>query len=250
MKAFIINLKNDIKRYERTKHELKKVGIKAKRFNAINGSNYKHDIQLQKNVTPFCKKFCNYKMIGCGLSHILLAQYLNKYNTNFNDDFYLIVEDDIKVFDLDIKNKINKIVNYYNTNFKSWDIILLFCQGLCFKNGTNKYNKLMGSTAAYLISKSGVEKMAKLQLSFHIDYIRNNKNFKVFNGPQLFTTFDDNNFTTFPKNIKVFNQTLGFWQSQTVIKIPGVDINISVITLVLIVVILLILFIYCRSGRK
>lgn len=114
--------------------------------------------------------------IGCALSHYNLWKELindNKYNN------YLILEDDIKLYNSSIKMGINKIFDMLNNDIIEWDIIYL---GHTIKNletynklyGQNKEFKLIphltnltiGGIFGYLISKSGATKL--------LDYINKN----------------------------------------------------------------------------
>ena len=206
MKTYVINLKNEDYRWKRTLKELKKVKIKPIRFEGINGNHkkYRNDLKL----TKYCNFFCTDKMIGVGLSHLYLAEYIHK---NDKEDYYLILEDDIKIlnpktFTKDLKKNI-KILKE-----KNLDILLLFCQFLC-----NKNYGIYGSTAAYLISKNGIEKSINTKLNFHIDIIRNSKLYTIYNGDNLFGTYDP--IYNFPLlNYRIGNQNIGYWLNQDIIR--------------------------------
>jgi glycosyl transferase family 25 len=94
---FYINLEHRTDRKEYVESELGKIGIKAKRFNAIKMEN---------------------GAVGCSLSHLKLLQEA----VNNNLPHILIVEDDITFLDPDLfKTQINKFFELHD----SWDVVLL-----------------------------------------------------------------------------------------------------------------------------
>ncbi len=122
--------------------------------NKVQINNTKNNILpeiLKQNVTPFCMSYCPRPVIGCGLSHLLVAkQFLN--NDLF--DFCLILEDDVTPIYTNLNFEINKCVeSMKNTD---WDIIKVYYNGLCNYNTNNIsiLNKLFtGSIGAYILSK-------------------------------------------------------------------------------------------------
>jgi len=155
MKIFIINLKNKKDNYKRTINQLKKTNLEANniyRYNALDGK--KVNI-WNENINLFCKLFCTKKIIGCGLSHIMLYKKLQK----FDDEYFLILEDDIKIMpEIDYKKKIDNIINKINNIDKNWDVINLNNQGFFCKT-YKKIQCLCGSSASYLISKNALKMM-------------------------------------------------------------------------------------------
>lgn len=96
--AFYINLEHRVDRKVQVEEELKTIGIKAERFNAIKMEN---------------------GAIGCSMSHLKILQdaVANKL------DHLLIVEDDITFLKPDVfKTQINKFFELHGNN---WDVILL-----------------------------------------------------------------------------------------------------------------------------
>jgi len=95
--AFYINLEHRTDRKEHIEQELKKLGIKANRFNAIKMTN---------------------GAIGCSMSHLKILENAKKDNL----DHVLILEDDITFLDVNLfKNQINKFFELHGNN---WDVIL------------------------------------------------------------------------------------------------------------------------------
>ena len=95
--AYYINLEKRTDRKVHVENELKKIGIKAQRFNAI---------QLPNGA------------LGCSMSHLKCIE-----NAKQNGwDHVLVVEDDIKFLDSTLFTKqLNKFLKYN----KTWDVILI-----------------------------------------------------------------------------------------------------------------------------
>jgi len=129
--TYVINLKHDKNKLNTIIDNLNKTGIKPIRFNAINGKE-RLTANNKTMVTTRCLDYCPYSAIGIGLSHINLAKQF--YNSDPNN-YCLILEDDATPLYNDIKKKINEIVNTYP---QDWDIIKLYCQGICNYYKKNK----------------------------------------------------------------------------------------------------------------
>jgi glycosyl transferase family 25 len=96
--AFYINLEHRVDRKNQVEEELKTLGIKAERFNAIKMEN---------------------GAIGCSMSHLKLLQDA----VNNKLDHILIVEDDITFLQPEVfKTQLNKFFELHGNN---WDVILL-----------------------------------------------------------------------------------------------------------------------------
>lgn len=95
--AVYINLEHRIDRKEHVEKELDSIGIKAKRFNAI---------QMENGA------------IGCSMSHLKILQDAK----NNQLDHVLIVEDDITFLDSELfKSQINR---FFELHGNKWDVIL------------------------------------------------------------------------------------------------------------------------------
>jgi len=161
----VINLDRRHDRWIKFQNEAKKYYeiLNYERFSAIDGSKLKPNRQLNKIFEGN-----DYNMrrgiVGAALSHLQLWIKL----LNSEDNFWLILEDDIKFVDnFDIK--LGKIFNEIQSN-NNWDIIFI---GHSAKNRNNisstnkieKYNTFrslnesFGGAFAYLISKNGAMKM-------------------------------------------------------------------------------------------
>ena len=198
--TFLITMNEERKRH--TIDELKKVNIKPEIISGVDGSTNRNN----NHLTSFCKTMCTDRIIGCALAHRNVMEKLVKDEL----DYALVVEDDIIIenpttFDDDI----NKVLNEYED--KEWDFISLFCQGICLENSSNRF--LNGSTAAYLISNRGAQKMLNGKIAYHADIIRQNLSMNSFLGPQLFSTLDPRN------GILLGNQEIKFWLNQDAIQV-------------------------------
>ena len=210
MKIYVIS--KDESRYNRTVKELINGGFHRDSIHHFPGfdGNLIRQKGVSSQLTRFCHSFCTDKMIGCGTAHIRLSQHIFQ---NDSDEYTLIVEDDIKSTGVDLPHQIDQVTRGAPPN---WDSILLFCQGNCRPNA----RLLVGSTAAYLISRKGAEKMSKLRLNYHIDWQRNGLKFNTVVGPQLFSTFDPKMPPT------ILNQSWLFWSNQEVFRLLGVSVKL------------------------
>ena len=96
--AFYINLEHRVDRKNQVEEELKTIGIKAERFNAI---------KMEDGA------------IGCSMSHLKLLQDA----VNNKLDHILILEDDITFLQPEVfKTQLNKFFELHGNN---WDVILL-----------------------------------------------------------------------------------------------------------------------------
>lgn len=186
--TYIINLKRDYERYVILKDRLEKIGITPTRYDAIDGKNIPE--KYNSDLTYLSGIFSTDTMKGCGLSHLDVIR--NFYNNDPND-YALILEDDaIPLFN--DKEKIEELVQKYN----DYDCILLYTQGI---------RLFYGSTAAYIITKKGAEKVLKYKLPpIHVDahlwYVCNLKikNLMIDEGIQLFSTDEKKSYTRRGKN--------------------------------------------------
>ena len=178
IKTFVINLDTNIKNFYYQKSILKNIGIIVERFKGINAIDNEH-LKYKSYINDLALILSPKSIIGCGLSHILLANKIK----NLNLDIALIMEDD--AFPLFNKKNFNKILNTtiqeINILDKDWDIIQLHSDAPFSTHETYFTHSLCGSTAAYLISKKGAIKMSKEKVFWHIDiHTSSNSYFKKY----------------------------------------------------------------------
>lgn len=223
LQAFIISISAN--KYERTVKELAKVGVRGVLFPGVDGKRNRTSPQ----VLPFCAQFCTDKMIGCGLAHIRLAQYIATHCSD--NDYSLVVEDDIRNPVADLVKQLARVVRESEAG---WDVITLFCQGWC-----TTPTIFAGSLAAYLLSRSGAQKLARFTLAYHLDIQWRSLNRQL--GPILFDTYDNK----MPPII--LRQSWVFWAHQHLIRLGGWDVTVGhACTLLLLILCLVILFMIWR----
>ena len=172
IKAFVINLDDSKHNYEKQKPHLEDLGLEVHRFSGINGTKDEH-LEYTQYITLFALEFSPKSVIGCSLSHILLAKYISE---NYDDPYYLIFEDDAyplekyntrEIFNTELSRTINDI----NAIDPTWDIISLCSYALA--GSTNNINVLTGCAAAYLINRNSVKKLSKQKVTWHHDIMCN-----------------------------------------------------------------------------
>ena len=84
-----------------------------------------------------------------------------------NNDFALILEDDIEPLSFEFSDVIKQGLRTYPD---SWDIIKLHHDGFSYKNSIYFGKFINGSAAAYLISRNGMKKISQYKVSYHIDW--------------------------------------------------------------------------------
>lgn len=177
--SFVINLDNYKDNYKKQIPYLNKLKLYPQRFSAIDAINNEH-IDHKDIINKLSLSFSPKSVIGCSLSHILLCKHILNNYINFENNYYLILEDDVypkkkyknntKLFYKDLTEIINNIKIIDN----EWDIVQLHSDGLIDTKNTYSTHLFTGSTAAYLISKSGLNKMANEKATYHIDFITQN----------------------------------------------------------------------------
>ena len=221
--TYIINLKRSPDRLKRTIDELSKANImQFEHFLAVDGNNVN---RKSDEINAFCSMFCTSDIIGCALSHITLAKMFH----SLNEDFCLVLEDDIRILNHSSFKK--AVIDLYN-KFKHKDIIRLFCQGICSESS----GLFAGSTAAYILTKKGASIIKNYKVSYHIDiqyFLLDVQNFNIV------STYD-NYFKYFNPldNISILNQKIGFWANQTCCELFSFKIKFRLVFIIITLLIL------------
>ena len=106
IKTYYINLDKDKKINEEIINELNKTNLNYERFSGIDGSTIdKKELVKNKIISPFCQIICTDKMIGCGISHILLYKHIKQHDKN---KYAIILEHDIEVINPELNYITNK----------------------------------------------------------------------------------------------------------------------------------------------
>jgi GR25 family glycosyltransferase involved in LPS biosynthesis len=132
--------------------------VNEKSIGAYSDINYDDCIGNIKNTTMSKSE------IGCTLSHIKAINYLK----NIEGEYFLICEDDITLVNIDL---IPKTLEEIIINAPKFDILLIhkiYCRHLSkiYTNWNREYNKnnnnyAICSTAGYVISRSGINKICE-----------------------------------------------------------------------------------------
>ena len=185
--TFVINLDDYRENFERQKPYLENIGLQPYRWSGINALKNEH-INHSKHINSLAKYFTPKSCIGCSMSHILLAKWLNDNYTieeykdndyNREKEYFLIMEDDafpIEKYNtkMTFEKELWKTIREIELLDPSWDIIQLHRDGPISSIETYQTHYFCGSTAAYLISKKGIEKMSREKVTHHIDLITQN----------------------------------------------------------------------------
>ena len=248
--CYIINLKDSLENFEKQKPFLMAEGLDPVRFIGVDGRKDEY-LEYPDDVTTQCKLTCPKSAIGCGLSHVLLAQHLRDIGV----PIALILEDDAfpKVCDL-----LENIQQTLNETPEDWEMIKLHSDNGC-KNDSIKAG--MGSMAAYILNSAGIQKLASLKVNYHIDH-------QIFYGPvkmmsyksrwNLFWT-DESSSTNRGSNTKWLNiksgtgeKTLSTVITYNFFRIPGTNIEIPIWVgiIAMILIIILVLKILFRFTKR
>ena len=223
-----------------------KNNINYQLFYAVDARQNQH-LKYRNIIHPISLLLTPKKILGCALSHILLAKIIVKNNIEYS----LILEDDTYPYDyVNLDNNIEKIITNFNKINKKWDIINLHTDGI-LQNNNNYVNLFSGSSAAYILSISGAKKLANSYAIHNIDVYSsvNNKFLKYKSNKNLFWTDENNsvirnNYENIIKSfyIYILSILLKFrgeknWShllSYDIICLPIINYNIDAFTIMLI----------------
>jgi glycosyltransferase involved in cell wall biosynthesis len=157
--TFIINLENQNDRFEKSKKQLENMNLNIIRYDAIVGKNIinRNEYINYNNISKY-----THGQFGCMLSHLQLI--LNFY-LNYKNDYCLICEDDVELFN---PHNLN-IYQIIDNAPKNWEKIKL-----SYISDNDFYDKILQQeteyltdefcdwtmgTACYLISRLGAKKL-------------------------------------------------------------------------------------------
>jgi len=192
LKTFVINLDDYKENYVKQLPYLQSIGLKVERFSGINALKDEHlKPEYEQYISKFAFNFTPKSVIGSSLSHILCSKHIfnNYINTEDNNEiklnepsygdktpFFLIMEDD--AFPLFSKTeffeRLNKTIYEIQLLDSNWEIIQLHSDAFYPTNETYNTHFLTGSTAAYLISESGLKKNLKSKILSYMDFVEHN----------------------------------------------------------------------------
>ena len=231
--TYVINLNRSKDRLRRTLLELSNANVnRVERFAAIDGSKHTDD----SNVTSLCKQICTKEMIGCALSHIAVANMFSRSN----EDYCVVVEDDVRI--LNPATFVSDVQRLYRVHEEK-EVVRLFCQGLCYTKA-----RFAGSTAAYILTRKGASVIKGMKVSYHIDLMLNHLN---VHNEQLVSTYDDERVYANPfDNMKIMNQRVGFWGTQTIFQIPYTTVKVNFKKLILFISVVILYLVYKKNTNN
>ena len=183
LKTFVINLDDYKENYIKQMPYLENLGLKIQRFSGINALKDEHLYPTYKEyISNFAFNCTPKSIIGCALSHILCCKHIyenyiiNESSYGGKTPYFLIMEDDAfpKYNKTEFYEQLNKTIYDIQILDPNWEIIQLHSDA--FYPTTNTYNThfFTGSTAAYLISESGLKKNLKSKILSHMDFVEHN----------------------------------------------------------------------------
>ena len=162
---YVITL-DDSQKFINFKEFYDKYDINYDIFNGVDARIDKHK-KYRSLIHPISYIYTPKNIIGCALSHILLAKQVSSLNHKYT----LILEDDTFPFNpQNLDHDISNIIEKFNNIDPYWDIINLHADGP-FQNDDIYVNICTGSTAAYILSSYGANKLANEVAIHNIDMI-------------------------------------------------------------------------------
>ena len=194
LKTFVINLDDYKENYIKQLPYLQSIELKPKRFSGINALKDEHLNPLYKEYISKFAFICTPKsVIGCSLSHKLCCKHIYENYINLEDNnneikfnepsyrektpqYFLIMEDDAfpKYNKSEFYEQLNKTISNIQILDPNWEIIQLHSDAFYPTINTYSTHFACGSTAAYLISQSGLKKNLKYKILHQIDFVENN----------------------------------------------------------------------------
>lgn len=208
---WIINLDRSKDRIDEITNNFNKYKIKFKRFSAVDGSKTPID-NIINETSPLCRKIlCNFGIIGCALSHKKLWKQL----VNDTVDYYIVLEDDVKIDENfgKIVTALEEKIKIHNIDFLSLHCINIGCnikQNVFTIDDYNFGKPLFPlSTVGYIISKNGAKILSQEidKVNYHIDFeiaivnLKNKLNYFTSDSPIIKTSLDSTTIGTTSYNI-------------------------------------------------
>lgn len=229
------------------------VGLKPIGFKGVNGKKDEYLHHLDR-LNPVCQLTCPKSVIGCGLSHILLAEKLSDEGV----PIALVLEDDAypTVPHIDFEEIVRSVPS-------DWEMIKLHCDMWCKDGTVDAKGKL--SAAAYILNRKGIEKVKNINLLTHIDGQFNFENLTMYKTKYNLFRTDESSSNSRPTSSRdhwltmyIPEPTSGEKNETQVFafkyfRIPGTSIELSlgfILDFFLFVIIVLILYTGRRVHRR
>jgi len=160
--TYVINLDRQIENYSMVENAMNDLGgFNVRRVSAVDGKKGDHIPFVESESTWLCKDTCPDSVIAIALSHKKVAEMI----LDSGVDYALVLEDDATPIKDSFHEKFQRTLAEVPDG---WDIINLYCQGVCPKNSINM-SLGGGSTGAILVSRSGAQKIVDMKIKTHID---------------------------------------------------------------------------------
>jgi GR25 family glycosyltransferase involved in LPS biosynthesis len=274
MRAYVINLDRDTDKLATMRAALDATDLRGhwERFQATLG----RDPAQRDLVCRACWDWCPASAVGIGVSHRRLARHFLD-TTDESVPYALVLEDDALPTgkrDGDLRAALDEVVAQHPAD---WDVILLYCQGLCPRPEDSsgapiQFKTGHGSTAAYLMSRRGAAHLAEQCVSWHVDMVRaSDRDLNGFVSPTGFfipdfslsststgSTVNEKKSGLDPRywQLRPDGPPLTFFINSRAIRIPGMDVELTwldVSMLILVFVVVSALVVYgalTMPGRK
>lgn len=162
--CYVIHLGDTFK----NKQSLLNVGLDPVGFRGVDGKKDEYLYHIDR-LNPVCQYTCPKTVIGCGLSHILLAEKLS----NEGVQIALVLEDDA----YPLKTSID-FAEIFRSAPPDWEMIKLHCDMYC-RNGSSD-TPLSASAGAYIVNEKGMTKLKNMKLFTHVDIQFNVEKLKMY----------------------------------------------------------------------
>lgn len=230
MRTYLLTM--DPVRRDRTIRELDKAGIRPPQIVVVHGVNGRETVRSE-DLGHACRYFCTDKTVGCGISHIRIADMVARSKA----PYALVVEDDIRAIPgVTCMAAMDEARRRVSQTQPDWHIIKLHWTGFPRLH-------MSGSTGAYLLSDKGARILREQQLHWHIDlqfpYALN-----VVDGPLLWQTFD-------PQTPPIIgNMSWRFYASQHLFGFGGLVVTVMQFLCVLAIVVILLVVATTANYRR
>ena len=153
--AFVINLDRQIDNFYRVKDSMETLGgFEVQRVSAVDGK--------RDHMQTACDSYCPDSARAIALSHKKVAKMVH----DSDKEIVLVLEDDATpIDDGTFHDKLRAAIAEAP---KDWDMILLYCGSACPKDSVDT-TIFTGSTAAYLMSRSGAKKLMDMPVYHQVD---------------------------------------------------------------------------------
>lgn len=192
--VYVLNLDNQKGKYAQTDFLLNKNGIKAKRFNAINGNDKKYDSiwenYSRKELTDYEKKLGRKALQSRGaLGYLLSMEKIFSNSISDNSEYICIIDDDIMISTkYDIKKMTESLVQLSNFNILKMGSSQWNWDNIKVKKGYYNSNDLSNGSFFNIYHRNTFKKIYEAIKAYN----------NPFDGPPLQTFNGDKSYVLYP----------------------------------------------------